>query len=62
MADQIKIRRRQRKDTIMNLTRDNLKVLNAVTAAAVSNPQPYINNLNMICKSKKRKTPTNRQF
>lgn len=53
MADQIKIRRRQRKDTIMNLTRDNLKVLNAVTAAAASNPQPYINNLNnlnMLCK------------
>lgn len=53
MADQIKIRRRQRKDTIMTLTRDNLKVLNSITAAAVSNPQPYINNLNnlnMLCK------------
>jgi len=53
MADQIKIRRRQRKDTIMNLTRDNLNVLNAVTAAAVNHPQPYINNLNnlnMLCK------------
>lgn len=53
MADQIKVRRHQRKQTIMNLTRDNLKVLNAVTAAAVSNPQPYISNLtnlNMLCK------------
>jgi len=53
MADQIKIRRRQRKDTIMTLTRDNLKALNAATVAAVSNPQPYINNLNnlnLLCK------------
>lgn len=55
MADQIKIRRRQRKDTIMNLTRDNFKTLSAATVAAVSNPQPYmsnLNNLNILCKSR----------
>jgi hypothetical protein len=49
MADQIKIRRRQRKDNLMSMTRENLKALNAVAAAANDN-LPYINNLNMLCK------------
>lgn len=41
----------------MTLARDNLKALNAVTAAAVANPQPYINNLtnlNLLCKFSKK--------
>ncbi|EGT55583.1 CBN-DMD-10 protein [Caenorhabditis brenneri] len=47
MADQIKIRRRQRKDTIMNLTREHItSTINA--AAAFSNNQLNFNNLNTL--------------
>ncbi|KAE9556707.1 hypothetical protein FO519_000113 [Halicephalobus sp. NKZ332] len=49
MADQIKIRRRQRKDTLMNLTREKITAtLNAAAAVAAAGPLPYLNNLSMI--------------
>lgn len=51
MADQIKIRRRQRKDTLMNLTREKITAtLNAAAAVAAAGPLPYLNNLSMICR------------
>jgi hypothetical protein len=49
MADQIKIRRRQRKDTIMNFTRDKITAtLNAAAAVAAAGPLPYLNNLGLL--------------
>ena len=54
MADQIKIRRRQRKDTIMNYTRDKITAtLNAAAAVAAAGPIPYLNNLGLLCKFEK---------
>uniref|UniRef100_A0A1I7UGT5 DM domain-containing protein n=1 Tax=Caenorhabditis tropicalis TaxID=1561998 RepID=A0A1I7UGT5_9PELO len=47
MADQIKIRRRQRKDTIMNLTREHItSTINA--AAALSSNQMNLSSLNSL--------------
>ncbi|CAP29170.1 Protein CBR-DMD-10 [Caenorhabditis briggsae] len=47
MADQIKIRRRQRKDTLMNLTREHItSTINA--AAAFSNSQISLQSLNSL--------------
>uniref|UniRef100_A0A914ZMV6 Uncharacterized protein n=2 Tax=Parascaris univalens TaxID=6257 RepID=A0A914ZMV6_PARUN len=49
MADQIKIRRRQRKDTLMNITRDNITAtLNAAAVVAAAGPLPYLNNFNAL--------------
>lgn len=52
MADQIKIRRRQRKDTLLNITRENITAtLNAAAAVAASGPLPYFHNFNaLLCK------------
>uniref|UniRef100_A0A0N5A2W3 DM domain-containing protein n=1 Tax=Parastrongyloides trichosuri TaxID=131310 RepID=A0A0N5A2W3_PARTI len=51
MADQIKIRRRQRKDTILNFTREKItQSLNAVAAITNASAQfPYVNGLNLLC-------------
>ncbi|CAB3397084.1 unnamed protein product [Caenorhabditis bovis] len=47
MADQIKIRRRQRKDTLMNLTREHITT--TINAAAALSATPFnISNLNAI--------------
>ncbi|MFH4974458.1 hypothetical protein AB6A40_001167 [Gnathostoma spinigerum] len=47
MADQIKIRRRQRKDTLMNMTRENITAtLNAAAVVAAGGPLPYFSNFN----------------
>ncbi|KHN86050.1 hypothetical protein Tcan_08172 [Toxocara canis] len=49
MADQIKIRRRQRKDTLMNITRENITAtLNAAAVVAAAGPLPYLNNINAL--------------
>ncbi|VDO49825.1 unnamed protein product, partial [Brugia timori] len=49
MADQIKIRRRQRKDTLLNITRENITAtLNAAAAVAASGPLPYFHNFNAL--------------
>lgn len=50
MADQIKIRRRQRKDNIMNLQRDHLaSTINA--AAALSGQMNFgLGGLSLLCK------------
>uniref|UniRef100_A0A0N5AJN1 DM domain-containing protein n=1 Tax=Syphacia muris TaxID=451379 RepID=A0A0N5AJN1_9BILA len=49
MADQIKIRRRQRKDTLMNFTRKKITdTLNAAAVVAASNPMPYLNGFNAL--------------
>ncbi|TKR61587.1 hypothetical protein L596_028680 [Steinernema carpocapsae] len=50
MADQIKIRRRQRKDSMMNLTRERLaNTINVVNAISSAGTIPYLN-INMIYK------------
>lgn len=51
MADQIKIRRRQRKDTILNITRDNITAtLNVAAAVAANSSLPYFSSLNnLLC-------------
>lgn len=46
MADQIKIRRRQRKDTLMNLTREHMT--SAINAAAALSANPLNFNLSSI--------------
>uniref|UniRef100_A0A0N4VK48 DM domain-containing protein n=1 Tax=Enterobius vermicularis TaxID=51028 RepID=A0A0N4VK48_ENTVE len=49
MADQIKIRRRQRKDTLMNFTRKKITdTLNAAAVVAATNPMPYLSNFNAL--------------
>ncbi|CAD6199822.1 unnamed protein product [Caenorhabditis auriculariae] len=61
MADQIKIRRRQRKDTLMNLTREHItSTLNAVNAAAALSAAPAFNfgNLGALFYNTALKTPT----
>ncbi|KAK0409853.1 hypothetical protein QR680_004798 [Steinernema hermaphroditum] len=54
MADQIKIRRRQRKDSMMNLTRERLaqtiNAVNAISNATTAGTLPYLNSINMIYK------------
>uniref|UniRef100_A0A1I7ZZ63 DM domain-containing protein n=1 Tax=Steinernema glaseri TaxID=37863 RepID=A0A1I7ZZ63_9BILA len=54
MADQIKIRRRQRKDSMMNLTRERLaqtiNAVNAISNATTAGTLPYLSSINMIYK------------
>ncbi|CEF61018.1 Doublesex-and mab-3-related transcription factor 3 [Strongyloides ratti] len=61
MADQIKIRRRQRKDTILNLTREKItQSLNAVAAITNASAQfPYVNGLNLLCQKINQPTTVN---
>uniref|UniRef100_A0A0K0ECV0 DM domain-containing protein n=1 Tax=Strongyloides stercoralis TaxID=6248 RepID=A0A0K0ECV0_STRER len=61
MADQIKIRRRQRKDTILNITREKItQSLNAVAAITNASAQfPYVNGLNLLCQKINQPTSVN---